>query len=146
MEPTQSSETSAFNTQTPGKYPEDNLSLLRHGESLKTRSSCMPRALPVTLTYSLWPHYEFLPRRIRPVFSNCLCFPFVRLYHSSCYVFFPKFSPWFEAGDEQAVSLWRGSLALGGEIFCRRNEHNLWRPQKIVVWANIKVISYSTSH
>jgi hypothetical protein len=38
MEPTQSSETSAFNTQTPGKYPEDNLSLLQHGESLKTRS------------------------------------------------------------------------------------------------------------
>jgi len=27
----------AFNTQTPGKYPEDNLSLLQHGESLKTR-------------------------------------------------------------------------------------------------------------
>jgi hypothetical protein len=27
---------SAFNTQTPGKYPEDNLSL-QHGESLKTR-------------------------------------------------------------------------------------------------------------
>jgi hypothetical protein len=26
MEPTQSSETSAFNTQTPGKYPQDNLS------------------------------------------------------------------------------------------------------------------------
>jgi hypothetical protein len=26
MEPTHSSETSAFNTQTPGKYPEDNLS------------------------------------------------------------------------------------------------------------------------
>jgi hypothetical protein len=38
MEPTQSSETSAFNTQTPGKYPEDNLSLLQHGESLKTRN------------------------------------------------------------------------------------------------------------
>jgi hypothetical protein len=28
MEPTQCSETSAFNTQTPGKYPEDNLSLV----------------------------------------------------------------------------------------------------------------------
>jgi hypothetical protein len=28
MEPTQSSETSAFNTQTPGKYPEDNLSCI----------------------------------------------------------------------------------------------------------------------
>ena len=26
MEPTQCSETSAFNTQTPGNYPEDNLS------------------------------------------------------------------------------------------------------------------------
>jgi hypothetical protein len=25
-----------FNTQTPGKYPEDNLSLQQHGESLKT--------------------------------------------------------------------------------------------------------------
>jgi hypothetical protein len=37
MEPTQCSETSAFNTQTPGKYPEDSLSLQQHGESLKTR-------------------------------------------------------------------------------------------------------------
>jgi hypothetical protein len=37
MEPTQFSETSAFNTQTPEKYPEDNLSLQQHGESLKTR-------------------------------------------------------------------------------------------------------------
>jgi len=36
MEPTQCSETSAFNTQAPGKYPEDNLSLLQQGESLKT--------------------------------------------------------------------------------------------------------------
>jgi hypothetical protein len=36
MELTQCSETSAFNTQTPGKYPEDNLSLQQHGESLKT--------------------------------------------------------------------------------------------------------------
>jgi hypothetical protein len=39
MEPTQCSETSAFNTQTPGKYPEDNLSLQQHGKSLKTRSA-----------------------------------------------------------------------------------------------------------
>jgi hypothetical protein len=38
MEPTQSSETSAFNIQTPGKYPEDYFSLLQHGESLKTRT------------------------------------------------------------------------------------------------------------
>jgi hypothetical protein len=38
MEPTQCSETSAFNTQTPGKYPEDNLSLQQHGKSLKTKA------------------------------------------------------------------------------------------------------------
>jgi hypothetical protein len=38
MEPTQCSETSTFNTQTPGKYPEDNSSLLQHGESLKSRN------------------------------------------------------------------------------------------------------------
>jgi len=37
MELTQHSETSVFNTQMPGKYPEDNLSLLQHGESLKSR-------------------------------------------------------------------------------------------------------------
>jgi hypothetical protein len=29
MEPTQCCETSAFNTQTPGKYPEDNLSRIK---------------------------------------------------------------------------------------------------------------------
>jgi len=29
MEPTRCSETSAFNTQAPGKYPEDNLSIER---------------------------------------------------------------------------------------------------------------------
>jgi hypothetical protein len=39
MEPTQSSEMSAYNVRTPGKYPEDNFSLLQHGESLKTRSN-----------------------------------------------------------------------------------------------------------
>jgi hypothetical protein len=44
MEPTQCSETSAFNTQTPGKYPEDNLSL-QHGESLKTRKNWITEIL-----------------------------------------------------------------------------------------------------
>jgi hypothetical protein len=41
MKPTQCSETSAFNTQTPGKYPEDNSLLLQHGESLKSRSNIL---------------------------------------------------------------------------------------------------------
>jgi hypothetical protein len=45
MEPTQCSETSAFNTQTPGKYPEDNSKLLQHGESLKSRKSKMFKSM-----------------------------------------------------------------------------------------------------
>jgi hypothetical protein len=36
MEPTEGSETSAFNIQTPGKYQEENIPYLQHGESLKT--------------------------------------------------------------------------------------------------------------
>jgi hypothetical protein len=44
MEPTQCSETSDFNTQTPGKYPEDNSSLLQHGESLKSRRNNLSQA------------------------------------------------------------------------------------------------------
>jgi hypothetical protein len=36
MKPIECSETSAFNIQTPGKYPEDNVPYLQHGESLKT--------------------------------------------------------------------------------------------------------------
>jgi hypothetical protein len=47
MEPTQCSETSAFNTQTPGKYPEDNLSntKLMHNLLLiiSTTSTCFGR-------------------------------------------------------------------------------------------------------
>jgi hypothetical protein len=33
---TECSETSAFNIQTPGKYPEENLPYLQQGEILKT--------------------------------------------------------------------------------------------------------------
>jgi hypothetical protein len=50
MEQTQSSETSAFNTQTPGKYPEDNISLLQHGESLKTKTEAYFRFIGVPNT------------------------------------------------------------------------------------------------
>jgi hypothetical protein len=39
MEPTECSETSAFNIQTPGKYPEENLPYLQHGECLKNMIS-----------------------------------------------------------------------------------------------------------
>ena len=53
MEPTQCSETSAFNTQTRGKYPEDILSLLQHGESLKTRNQFSSPALQLQLQLQL---------------------------------------------------------------------------------------------
>jgi hypothetical protein len=36
IEPTECSETSAFNIQTPWKYPEENLPYLQHGENFKT--------------------------------------------------------------------------------------------------------------
>jgi hypothetical protein len=36
MEPTECSEMSAFNIQTPGKCPEENIPYLQHGERLKT--------------------------------------------------------------------------------------------------------------
>jgi len=51
---------SAFNTQTPGKYPEDNLSLLQHGESLKTRN---------TLNLFI---YSMYPNRRKEYFADLL--------------------------------------------------------------------------
>jgi hypothetical protein len=38
MEPIESSETSVFKTQTPGKYPKENILLKEHDESLKSRN------------------------------------------------------------------------------------------------------------
>ena len=39
MEPIEGSETSAFKTQTPGKYPKENIIYKEHGENLKSRNS-----------------------------------------------------------------------------------------------------------
>jgi len=36
---TECSETSAYNIQTPGNYPEENIQRSKHGESLKSRIS-----------------------------------------------------------------------------------------------------------
>jgi hypothetical protein len=62
MEPAQSSETSAFNTHTPGKYPEDNLSLIQHGESLKIRISTdylLFNAFHLSFIYLQLPNSDF---------------------------------------------------------------------------------------
>ena len=71
MELTQCSETLAFNTQRPGKYPEDNLSLLQHGESLKSRIYtvylCLGTALHVLGGTSIH-HQEIPPETCRAVF------------------------------------------------------------------------------
>jgi hypothetical protein len=37
MEKTEFSETSAYKTQTPGNYPEENIQHTEHGKSLKSR-------------------------------------------------------------------------------------------------------------
>jgi hypothetical protein len=41
MEPIECSETSAISTQTPGKYPKENILHIKHGESLKSRTVTM---------------------------------------------------------------------------------------------------------
>jgi len=41
MEQIKCSETSAFNNQTPGKYPKDYTQFSKHGESLKSRKKYM---------------------------------------------------------------------------------------------------------
>jgi len=45
MEPTLSSETSAFKLQTPGKFPKEHRLHSKHGESLKTTIPVMPNEL-----------------------------------------------------------------------------------------------------
>jgi hypothetical protein len=41
MEQTECSETSAYKIQTPGNYPEENIQHTEHGESLKSRITCI---------------------------------------------------------------------------------------------------------
>ena len=43
MEPIEGSETSAFKSQTPGKYPKENMLHKEHGESLKSRLKFLPK-------------------------------------------------------------------------------------------------------
>jgi hypothetical protein len=74
MEPTQSSETSAFNTRTPGKYPEDNLSLLQHGESLKSRMLYMFLCTVHSHFQRLWHHHMVKVSQYvthSAIFCNC---------------------------------------------------------------------------
>jgi hypothetical protein len=48
MEPIEGSETSAFKTQTPGKYPKENIPHKEHGESLKWSLTVEMEGLGVT--------------------------------------------------------------------------------------------------
>jgi hypothetical protein len=52
MERTEYSETSAFNIQTPGKWPEENIPCQQHGESLKNEE--IPQ-----ITASIYPDLSF---------------------------------------------------------------------------------------
>jgi len=47
MEQTECSETSAYKIQTPGNYPEENIHHTGHGESLKSRITCMTYTIAV---------------------------------------------------------------------------------------------------
>jgi hypothetical protein len=54
MEQIDCSETSAYEIQTPGNYPEENIKYSEHGESLKSRkvtiTFVMPACLPACLS------------------------------------------------------------------------------------------------
>ena len=41
MEQTECSETSAYKLQTPGNYPKESIQHTEHGESLKSRKTCL---------------------------------------------------------------------------------------------------------
>jgi hypothetical protein len=63
MEPTESSETSAFKTQTPGKYPKENILHKEHGESLK---SGHPVGLSYPHLFVLLPNHPPYIRQAQP--------------------------------------------------------------------------------
>jgi hypothetical protein len=59
MEPIESSETSASNTQTPGNYPKERKPYLEHGENLKSRISFTP--LHSLTEYDILTHLKHMP-------------------------------------------------------------------------------------
>ena len=52
MEPTESSETSAFSTRTPGRYPKEDALHIKHGESLKSRMIFFYLTLSIVVQYT----------------------------------------------------------------------------------------------
>jgi hypothetical protein len=67
MEPTQSSETSAFITQTPGKYPEDRFSSIKYNS---LRSNNMFVVSPSFLQSVVLLHEAILPRKYNIFIRN----------------------------------------------------------------------------
>ena len=59
MEPTLSSETSAFKLQTPGKFPKEHRLYSKHGESLKTTNVISYSFSTATVVNVNAPHSTF---------------------------------------------------------------------------------------
>ena len=76
MKPIESSETSAFKTQTPEKYPKENITHIKHGESLKSRIclNCLKCVLGMPV---------YLPSHYQPIL---LCISFCSLSVNDAWV------------------------------------------------------------
>ena len=61
MEETECSETSAYEIQTPGNYPEENIQHTEHGESLK---SGIYFHLKLTIIVTLLTYSDVTPRQL----------------------------------------------------------------------------------
>ena len=77
MELIEGSETSNFKTQTPGKYPKENILYTEHGESLKSRNidSCL--YLVLLFQVSVLKISSVLLLNVVPLFSSV---PKLKLY------------------------------------------------------------------
>jgi hypothetical protein len=72
MEPTVCSETSAFNIQTPGKYPDENIPYLQHCESLKTTINCIARRKVIHLSSVQYHIYLHAVEQILHYYQNII--------------------------------------------------------------------------
>jgi len=83
MELIEGSETSAFKTQTPGKYPKENILHKEHGESLKSRNTFF-------IQFTVQFNYKISTEITTEFLSMCLLYTSFSLLFGGYLVSFPK--------------------------------------------------------
>jgi len=85
MEPIKCSETSAFSTRTPGRYPKENALHIKHSESLKSRIRVKIKSLHINHVSSPPHHYtsqHFTYLHLIPIWIPLLVTTFLTLFLS----------------------------------------------------------------